>query len=69
MWLLQCKYLIVVKSTAFFAHLTYERDWLLAHGVSVSNIGLDDLGERLLQSLEGERVEDTSRDVTMSKKK
>lgn len=39
----QSKDLKVLKSTAAAPHLTDERDWLLAHGVGVSNIGLDDL--------------------------
>lgn len=34
------------------AHLTEEGDWLLAHGMSISDVGFDDLSEGLLHSLE-----------------
>lgn len=36
-------------------HLTDERDWLLAHGMRITNVGLDDLSERLLHSLRAEK--------------
>lgn len=43
-------------------HLTDERDWLLAHGMRITNVGLDDLSERLLYSLGAEKD-----DMTRSK--
>lgn len=33
-------------------HLTDECDWLLAHGMGITDVCLDDLGERLLHSLQ-----------------
>lgn len=35
--------ILFFKPAAFVPHLTDKRDWLLAHGMGVSNIGLDDL--------------------------
>lgn len=32
-------------------HLSDESDWLLAHGVRITDVGFDDLGERLLHTL------------------
>lgn len=34
------------------ADLSEESDWLLAHSMRIANVGLDDLSERLLHSLQ-----------------
>ena len=38
------------------AYLSEEGDWLLTHGVCVPDVGLDDLSERLLHSLQTEEI-------------
>lgn len=38
------------------AHLSEEGDWLLAHGLGISDVGTDDLSERFLDALSREKA-------------
>lgn len=38
------------------AHLSKEGDWLLAHGMSIPNVGTDDLSEWLFDTLGREKA-------------
>lgn len=42
----------LIKLPTSVPHLTEESDWLLAHGMRITNVGFDDLGERVFHSLE-----------------
>lgn len=47
----------------FKPHLTDESDWLLAHGMGVTNVGFDDLSERLFHPLERRAKKIPSKDI------
>lgn len=42
---------LLLPSSVSKSYLTEESDWLLAHGMSIPNVGFDDLSEWLFDSL------------------
>lgn len=55
----------VLKSQ--LSNLSEKRDWLLTHGVGITYVGLDDFGERFLDSLEQYKIETEVKTLNLKK--